>query len=121
MANSMSERIALLRIPDLMFAAQVSDALKALGLSSRDLRGGQFPAEKLEAVALLIVQLSGPRDAWLPLIAGAKAAGVPVLAFGAHVDAETLRAARQAGADRVVPNSQLAAELPALVSSLVNL
>ena len=117
----MDRSVVLLRIPDLMFAAQVGDALKALGLSARDLRGRQSPAEQLKGAALLIVQLSGPRDEWLPLIAGAKASGVPVLAFGVHVDAETLRAARQAGADRAVPNSQLAAELPALVSSLMNL
>jgi DNA-binding NarL/FixJ family response regulator len=117
----MSERVALLRIPDLMFAAQVGDALKALGLSARDVRAEAPLEQQMPGTALLIVQLSGPREAWMPLIVGAKSAGVPVLAFGAHVDAETLRAARQAGADRAVPNSQLATELPALVSSLVNL
>jgi len=30
-----------------------------------------------------------------------------------------LRAARQAGADKVVPNSQLVAELPELVAALI--
>ncbi len=117
----MAERTVLLRVPDLMFAARVGDTLKALGLSARDMRAGEPVEPQLAGVVLLIVQLSGPREAWTSLIAGAKAAGVPVLAFGAHVDAETLRAARQAGADRAVPNSQLAAELPTLVSSLINL
>ena len=68
----MTDRIVLLRIPDLMFAAQVGDALKALGLSAHDLREGQSPEEHLKGAALLIVQLSGPRDAWLPLIARAR-------------------------------------------------
>lgn len=40
--------------------------------------------------------------------------GVPVLAFGSHVDAEALRAARNAGA-RAVPNSEVETTLRALL------
>lgn len=40
--------------------------------------------------------------------------GIPVLAFGSHVDAEGLRAARAWGA-RAVPNSQIETELRALL------
>lgn len=40
--------------------------------------------------------------------------GVPVLAFGSHVDAAVLRGARDLGA-RAVPNSQLENELRALL------
>ena len=40
--------------------------------------------------------------------------GVPVLTFGSHVDAAALRAARDLGA-RAVPNSQIEAELRALL------
>lgn len=40
--------------------------------------------------------------------------GVPVLAFGSHVDAEALRTARNAGA-RAVPNSELETALRALL------
>ena len=40
--------------------------------------------------------------------------GVPVLAFGSHVDAAVLRAARALGA-HAVPNSQLETELRALL------
>lgn len=40
--------------------------------------------------------------------------GIPVLAFGSHVDAAALRAAREAGA-RAVPNSQIEPELRALL------
>jgi len=40
--------------------------------------------------------------------------GIPVLAFGSHVDAAVLRAARDAGA-HAVPNSQLETELRALL------
>jgi hypothetical protein len=41
--------------------------------------------------------------------------GVAVLAFGSHVDAAALRAARDLGA-RAIPNSQLENELRALLS-----
>jgi hypothetical protein len=40
--------------------------------------------------------------------------GIPVLAFGSHVDAAALRAAREQGA-RAVPNSQIETELRALL------
>jgi hypothetical protein len=40
--------------------------------------------------------------------------GTPVLAFGSHVDAEALRAARSTGA-RAVPNSELETALRALL------
>ncbi|MGH7520247.1 MAG: hypothetical protein ACREMI_03100 [Gemmatimonadales bacterium] len=40
--------------------------------------------------------------------------GVPVLAFGSHVDAQALRAARNAGA-RAVPNSEVETALRALL------
>jgi hypothetical protein len=43
--------------------------------------------------------------------------GVPVLAFGSHVHAEQLRAARDAGAE-AVPNSQVEARLRALLVGL---
>lgn len=42
--------------------------------------------------------------------------GVPVLAFGSHVDAAALRVARDAGA-RAVPNSQIETELRASLNA----
>ena len=42
-----------------------------------------------------------------------------MLAFGRHTDAATLRQAREAGADIVVPRSQLAEELSELVDRLL--
>jgi hypothetical protein len=42
-----------------------------------------------------------------------------VLAFGRHTEPATLRAARDAGAETVVPRSQLVEELPALLGRLL--
>jgi hypothetical protein len=47
-------------------------------------------------------------------IAQLVARGVPVLAFGSHVDAAALRAAREVGA-RAVPNSEVENSLRALL------
>jgi hypothetical protein len=47
------------------------------------------------------------------------AAGVPVLGYYSHVDAETRGAAVAAGVDLVVPRSRMARELPALVEGLL--
>jgi hypothetical protein len=47
------------------------------------------------------------------------AAGVPVLGYYSHVDAETKKAADAAGLDLAVPRSRMARELPALVERLL--
>ena len=41
--------------------------------------------------------------------------GVPVIAFGSHVAVDVLKAARERGADAVMPRSQFAAKLPELL------
>ncbi len=41
--------------------------------------------------------------------------GTPFVAFGSHVDAEALAAARAAGCDPVLPRSRFSAELPDLI------
>ena len=102
-------------VPDLFFSPRIADTLKHLDFAAREIA----QPDAVAGNALLIVQLDGPRERWLALITAAKVAGVPVLAFGRHTDAETLRAARQAGADKVVPNSQLVTEMPELVAALV--
>lgn len=45
--------------------------------------------------------------------------GVPVLGYYSHVDAETRRAAVDAGVDLVVPRSRMARELPELAARLL--
>jgi len=61
---------------------------------------------------LAVVELD-PRSELAPL-AGFVSRGTPVLAFGAHVEAELLRRARELGAE-AVPNSQVEQRLRALL------
>ncbi len=46
----------------------------------------------------------------------AKSPAVPVIAFGSHVAVDVLNAARSRGADKVMPRSQFAAQLPQLLA-----
>ena len=68
--------------------------------------------------ALAILDLHADAIDWRSVVATAKERNVPVLAFGRHTDADLLRAARDAGCDRVVPRSTLAADLPQLIEEL---
>ena len=109
---------ALLYIPDLFFAPRIADALAHLGFTTSEVGLRDDPSAMLPA-ALLVVQLEGAPGVWRELITRARAANIPVLAFGRHTEAETLRAARQAGADKAVPNSELVTGLPLLIEQLL--
>jgi DNA-binding response OmpR family regulator len=106
---------------DLFFSAKIGDTLRQAGYETVTARSEEDFARKLAAKtpALAIVNTSLAGVAWERVIAAAKAVGVPTLAFGAHVDIEAQQAARRAGADRVISNSRLAKDLPAIVERLV--
>ena len=97
--HRMTQTVAI-AVSDLLFQSRIDAAARALGLA---------PCIADSAGAL------APTAA----ITDAKAAGARVLAFGRHTEPATLRAARDAGADLVVPRSQLAEELPELLRSLL--
>jgi hypothetical protein len=95
----------LLRTPDLLFRSKLGSVITDAGAEvSRD-----------EATCDLAVIELGVPDA-IERIAVLVSHGIPVLAYGAHVRAELLRAARDAGAV-AVPNSQVEARLRALLTS----
>lgn len=68
---------------------------------------------------LLIFDLGNtkiPWREWLPLLKSAPATRrIPALGFGPHVDGETLKAARSAGAEQVVSRSNFMRTLPDLI------
>jgi DNA-binding NarL/FixJ family response regulator len=69
---------------------------------------------RLQSPVCVIVDLSNPGLAINELIAGLRELPVRprVVAYGSHVDTATLRAAREAGCDIVLPRSQFVTELP---------
>ena len=103
-------------VPDLYFATRIAATAKAAGVAL-ELVTPQRAAARLAAadVSLVLLEL-GSRDA-LALVTALKKAQptVPVVGFGAHVEAALLRDARAAGADAVLPRSQFVGKLPALL------
>jgi DNA-binding NtrC family response regulator len=115
-----AQRSALLLDNDLFFVAKISATLKHAGYTTRTARtldaftqGLVGQAERKPDIALVNTAARGVD--WRAGIAVARDAGVPVIAFGSHVDLETQAEARQAGATRVIANSKLATDLPGIV------
>jgi CheY-like chemotaxis protein len=105
---------------DLIFFSRVSGAARAAGLTVRMVRTA---ADLLAAVRAappggVIVDVHNPGldlSALLTELCGACPAMPRVIAYGSHVEAAVLRAARQAGCDRVMPRSQFVEELEAKI------
>jgi hypothetical protein len=100
-------------VPNLLFGVPVSNLVRGAGARAQACATPDAVRAALVApddLAGVVVDLSNP--AWEPVIQAAAAAGVPVFAFGPHLDSVRLKAARQAGARRVVANSAMAQELP---------
>ncbi len=99
----MAKRV-LLVTRDLLFRSKLGGVVAAAGAEvSRD----------EAACDLAVLELGGPGAT--DRIAELVRRGIPVLAYGSHVQVELLRAARDAGAT-AVPNSQVEAQLRDLLT-----
>lgn len=103
MSNAPTDGTVAVYARDLFFRAKIEAQVTRLGL--RVVRGTPAPCA--------VVELSSPQQ--VALVRRLVDGGTPVLAFGSHVDADNLRAARAAGA-LAVPNARLDAELPAFLA-----
>ena len=103
MQNRSNDAAVLVVTRDLFFRAKLEGLIKSAGarVASR------------EPAALAVVELGTP--AALERVRELAASGIRVVAFGSHVDADTLRAAREAGAE-AVPNSRIEAVLLAALA-----
>ena len=103
---------------DLFFVVKVRTTMQHAGydvLTARSLADFTWRlAEDSPALALVNTAIAGVD--WQSAITAARAADIPVVAFGSHVDLEMQRLAREAGATRVIANSKLAADLPGIVA-----
>lgn len=101
---------------DLIFFSRVAGAARAAGLVVRQTRTAAecLAQARARPPGGVIVDLQNPGLELPAFLAGLRAA-CPVMprvtAYGSHVEAEVLRAARQAGCDRVMPRSRFAEEL----------
>jgi CheY-like chemotaxis protein len=109
--------IGLLLCDDMIFTSRITGTARALGLTMKVASS----VDKLQALASaeppggVIVDLSNPGLAIDELIGWLRDNVKPmprVVAYGSHVDTATLRQAREAGCDLVLPRSKFVEELP---------
>lgn len=109
--------------PDLFFAARISSVSQHYGAQALIVETG---AELWAAIArwpdLVLVDLAVA--GWEEPVRRAKllphTKSIPIVAFGSHVDTETLRAARQAGADHAWARSRFTTDLPDLLQATLH-
>ena len=114
-------------VSDLYFIPQIEAAAEQAGHLFEWLDSYKPIPEFLDLLrtkspALIILDLNSsiPWPEWLPAAKADPALVViPWLAFGSHMNPRRLAAARNAGADKVVPKSQFSAELSSLIETLI--
>jgi CheY-like chemotaxis protein len=101
---------------DLIFFSRITGAARAAGLTVRMVRTAAdlIAAVRTAPPAGIILDVHNPGLDLPNLVAALREAcpAMPrLIAYGSHVEAAVLRAARQAGCDRVLPRSQFVEEL----------
>jgi CheY-like chemotaxis protein len=107
----------LLLSDDLMFTSRVSGTARSLGSEVRAMRTADALRElaRQHAPRCVILDLANGTLDVADLVGWLKRECDPppfVVAYGSHVDTATLRAAREAGCDLVLPRSKFVDELP---------
>lgn len=111
-------------VTDLLFSTKITSTGQALGVPVTVARGVDTLIEKLNAASgddsggLVIIDLNVTGDP-VDAIRRLKALPSPprVIAFLSHVQVELATAARNAGADEVMPRSAFSMSLPAILRS----
>jgi hypothetical protein len=97
----------------LIFASRIGVTARAVGVEIRQLRDpAMLAAENADRRLMVDLNQTGALDA---AIEWKKRTGGEVIGFVAHVDADTIRRARDAGVDQVLPRSRFVAELESLL------
>lgn len=110
-------KTVLAMVNNLMFSVRIGEVAASMGGLVTLVSTNEEMIEKLDIhPSLLILDLTAVQPGWQDVVAQAKAAGVPVLAYGPHVNVEAREAAEQAGCDDVVANSKLSLDLPNLLA-----
>jgi hypothetical protein len=106
-------------VPDLLFGSKVLAQLSGSGHQAALVSG----VEQLRAAAAgadaLVVDLTAEAEERIGHVRLCLPAGVPALAFYAHVETDVRALAQRAGFDLVVPRSRMAREGASLVDRLV--
>ena len=108
---------ALVYDSDLFFSVRITESLNTVGYQTRTVRRLDAFADAITTwrPRITFVNMSSRGVEWQAAISAAHDAELPMVAYGPHVDTEAQSKARLLGAAAVVANSQLAADLPAIV------
>jgi CheY-like chemotaxis protein len=108
-------------VPDLMFGVRIEDAAKRAGARVEFFEDLEDAAMRLASVQpdVLIVDMSH-RSFNLEAVAElSRLNGVPVVAFGPHVDLESRQAAIRAGIQQVLTRNKFVQDLPEIINTYV--
>jgi DNA-binding response OmpR family regulator len=108
---------------DLFFAVKMRDTLRRHDMSVTTVRTlAAFEQQLVTELkpALAIVNTATQGVDWEAAIRAACAQGLPVLAFGSHMDLDARAKALEAGAQQVVANSKFVSDMSGLVMRLLN-
>ena len=117
--------IVVCLIPDLFFATRFVDVIAAHGRTAGHRRDAGSVCHRHGSLlpGVGAVDLNTPGE-WADAIRRCKqrphTSQIPIFAFGSHVDVETLKAARQAGADHAWARSRMMDDLPDVVARHVD-
>jgi CheY-like chemotaxis protein len=107
---------ALLLSDDLLFRSRITGTAEALALKVAVARTAEDLLRLAEQYrpSCVLIDLHNPGLAIADAVTRLKQLqpAPRIIAYGSHVDAATLRQAREAGCDRVLPRSQFVDELP---------
>ena len=111
---------------DLFFATKIRDTLRHYGMEVMVVRTLTAFEQGLvsdgdKQPALVVVNTATKGVDWEFAIRAARTNGLPVLAFGSHMDLEARAKALQAGAQKVVANSKFVSDMPGLVNHLLEM
>ena len=111
-----TQDFGLLLSDDLIFTSRITGVASSLGLNVRAARSAEaiLNLARRQPPHCVIVDLANPGLVLVDLMRqlGELVNSPRVVAYGSHVDTESLRAARAAGCDPVLPRSKFVEELP---------
>lgn len=101
-------------ITDLFFSMRIRSAAAAAGRTVR-FAGTLEDLNKAHIASMALVDLDAAVDVTHAIRLLKERGTLKIVAFGPHLDTEKRKAARRAGADRVLAKSKFVTELPALM------
>ncbi len=104
---------------DLFFRSKIEETAKALGLERPRFASSAEQAGSLASGSELVLLELGPRTGGVEAVARIKEAApsARIVAFGSHVDTETLERARQLGATEVMARSRFVQEMARIMGA----